>query len=245
MTEAEWDDIFDPIKKLEFVAGSASERKLLLFAVACCRRIWHLYSDVRCQRAVEAAELYAEGRLARGEVLRAANDAERACVEAHTDKVEIARRIDGRFSRDHYPPYLRARLRKYLAQSAERFGCAAPVAADCAARYTRYAAGDRSPLSLFGMSPEHDPEGCAQDALLRDIFGNPFRPVTLDRACLSPTAVFLARIIYDERAFDRLPELAALLDSAGCMNADVLEHCRTPGQHVRGCWAVDLLLGKS
>src|SRR5581483_3643837 len=55
----------------------------------------------------------------------------------------------------------------------------------------------------------------------------------------------LAQAIYDERAFDRLPILADALEEAGCTNADILNHCRQPGEHVRGCWVVDLLLGKS
>lgn len=80
--------------------------------------------------------------------------------------------------------------------------------------------------------------------MLLDIFGNPFRPVTFDPACLT-TAVKLAQAIYDDRAFDRLPLLAEALEEEGCVNAEVLEHLRAPGVHVRGCWAVDLLLGKA
>jgi hypothetical protein len=79
---------------------------------------------------------------------------------------------------------------------------------------------------------------------LRDIFGNPFRPIALDSAWLTPKVVALAQAIYDDRAFDRMPELAAALEEAGCTNADILDHCRQPGEHVRGCWVVDLLLAK-
>jgi len=55
----------------------------------------------------------------------------------------------------------------------------------------------------------------------------------------------IAQVIYDNRAFDHLPLLADALEDAGCDDADILSHCRTPGEHVRGCWVVDLLLGKS
>jgi hypothetical protein len=102
---------------------------------------------------------------------------------------------------------------------------------------------------------EHDPTGF--DALvawrgrflhaLRDIFGNPFRPVTLDPVWVqwnAGTVRKMAQAIYDERAFDRLPILADALEEAGCDNRDVLDHCRSTGEHVRGCWVVDLLLGK-
>jgi hypothetical protein len=80
--------------------------------------------------------------------------------------------------------------------------------------------------------------------LLRDIFGNPHRPVTADPAWLTPNVVSLAQTLYDDRAFNRLPELADALEEAGCTNTDVLAHCRAPGPHVRGCWVVDLVLGK-
>jgi hypothetical protein len=86
-----------------------------------------------------------------------------------------------------------------------------------------------------------------QTAILRDIFGNPFRPVSITPAWLmrnDGTAPKLAQAIYDERAFDRLPILADVLEEAGCTNADILNHCRQPSEHVRGCWVIDLILGK-
>jgi hypothetical protein len=84
-------------------------------------------------------------------------------------------------------------------------------------------------------------------ALLRDIFGNPFQPLSLSLTILQwneSTIVKLAQAIYEERTFDRLPILADALLDAGCDHADILNHCRQPGVHVRGCWVVDLLLGK-
>jgi hypothetical protein len=87
-------------------------------------------------------------------------------------------------------------------------------------------------------------EETAQAALLRDIFGNPFRPVSVEPMWLSSTVQAMAASIYAERAFDRMPILADALEEAGCDNADILNHCRGPGPHVLGCWVVDLLLGK-
>jgi hypothetical protein len=83
--------------------------------------------------------------------------------------------------------------------------------------------------------------------LLRDIFGNPFKQPTLDPSWLSwndGTLPKLAQSIYDERAFGRLPILADALEDSGCTDPDILGHCRGPGPHMRGCWVVDLLLGK-
>jgi hypothetical protein len=84
----------------------------------------------------------------------------------------------------------------------------------------------------------------AQTALLREIFGNPFRPVTINPPWLTLKVKTLAQCIYDDRAFDHLTSLAATLEEAGCNDTEILEHCRVPGSHVRGCWVVDLVLGK-
>lgn len=84
--------------------------------------------------------------------------------------------------------------------------------------------------------------------ILRDIFGPlPFRSVTIDPPLLTwldGTITKLAESIYREWAFDRLPVLADALEEAGCTDATILTHCRQPGGHVRGCWLVDLVLGR-
>jgi hypothetical protein len=79
---------------------------------------------------------------------------------------------------------------------------------------------------------------------LRDIFGNPFRPVALDPRWLTSTVLDLGNVIYQERAFDRMPILADALMDAGCDSDEIIIHCRDDGPHVRGCWVVDLLLAK-
>ncbi len=70
-------------------------------------------------------------------------------------------------------------------------------------------------------------------------------PPELDPRWRSGTVLALAAGIDTERAFDRMSILADALEEAGCDNADILAHCRGDGPHVRGCWVVDLLLGKS
>ena len=69
--------------------------------------------------------------------------------------------------------------------------------------------------------------------------------MTADPSWLTSTVLTLAEGIYADRAFDRLPLLADALEEAGCADAEILRHCRKPGEHVRGCWLLDLLLGKS
>ena len=92
---------------------------------------------------------------------------------------------------------------------------------------------------------EPDPLNDPLIAIIRDVFGRRlFRPVAADPAWLTPTVQSIAAAIYEDRAFDRLPILADALEEAGCTDADVLLHCRKPAEHVRGCWVVDLVLGK-
>jgi hypothetical protein len=81
-----------------------------------------------------------------------------------------------------------------------------------------------------------------QCGVVREVFGNPFRPVAIDPTWQTPDVVALAGRIYHDRRFDRMPELADTLEDAGCTDADLLGHPRGPGPHARGCWALDLLL---
>jgi hypothetical protein len=80
-----------------------------------------------------------------------------------------------------------------------------------------------------------------QVSLLRDIIGNPFLSAIIDVKDREPAAFALAETIYDHAVFDRLPELSDTLEQVGCTNADILDHCRSGGEHVRGCWVVDLV----
>jgi hypothetical protein len=83
-----------------------------------------------------------------------------------------------------------------------------------------------------------------QCRVLRDVIGNPFRPATLAPSWLTPTVVGLATQMYDSRDFSAMPILADALQDAGCEDQGIPGHCREPGLHGRGCWAVDLVLGK-
>jgi len=119
----------------------------------------------------------------------------------------------------------------------------AVVAARHAARAAAHAKG-QLPL---GSSPGELAEQREQADLLREIVGDPFRAVALAPAVLrwrDGSIPKIAQIIYAERAFDRLPVLADALEEAGCTDSIIVAHCRGPGPHVRGCWVVDLVLGK-
>jgi hypothetical protein len=89
--------------------------------------------------------------------------------------------------------------------------------------------------------------GIATPAMIRHIFGNPFCSPHIDPAWLAwngGTVAALCQAIYDGNTFDYLPILADALEDSGCTNPDILDHCRSPVFHSRGCWVVDLLLGR-
>jgi hypothetical protein len=231
VTEAEWLECAKPHEMLQFLRNKASNRKLRLFACACCRRIWNLLSDERSRKAVEVAEQYADGHIRKEELSAAQARAEQA-IGAWW------RRNSQSLSPEQRRLGAAAKAAKAVARSTDR---AATLAAEM-----QLATSLVFMVERIGQAYASQPVSL-QCNFLRCIFGNPMRPVTIDRTWLTWNAGAipkLAQAIYDERAFDRLPLLAPTLEQAGCADRDILEHCRGPGPHVRGCWVVDLLLKK-
>jgi hypothetical protein len=237
MDEAEWLACTDPKPMLEFLRGKVSDRKLRLFAVACCRRIWPLLTDERSRRGVEVAERYVDGLASEEEGAIASKEAGAAAAAA-------CKIVSGTVSGGGVYAYPDHDIGWFAASEVAkvsdygRFRTADVVAAS-AAEGTACASGTA------------DAEAAIQVAFLHDIFGNPFRPITLDPAWRTPTVTALAQAAYEERHLpagtlvpDRLAVLADALEDAGCDNTDILSHLRGPGPHVRGCWVIDLLLGK-
>jgi hypothetical protein len=88
-------------------------------------------------------------------------------------------------------------------------------------------------------------QGWRASELILEILGNAFRPVAFDPAWRTSTVVSIARGMYESRDFSAMPILADALQDAGCDSDDILAHCRGDSPHVRGCWVVDLVLGKA
>lgn len=250
MTESEWLSCGDPVRMLAWLTGTSAEpnrnipwrgctnRKLRLFVCACCHQVWDGLSDSE-KKAVETAEAHADG---------------------HFVSLKLVRdQCGGGLGTMAF------------------FACCRPGSE-----------GHHATIISQAQIPPKDMQG----VLIRDIFGNPFRPSNLavrwnelheHAAGAAPrvpswltwndrTIPRLAQAIYDECAFDRMPILADALEEAGCSNADILYHCRNicrhctdnsgfcwrkvadcqycdgtgieTAPHVRGCWVIDLLLGK-
>lgn len=215
MTEQDWLACDDPMLMLDhhqWVTGPwpnpfTSDRKLRLFACACCRQIWHLLTDERSRRAVEAAEQFAD--------------------RPDFFSLEL-------FDAGVNAPGNTSPSPSVLTQDLLAWGTT----------LKNYAIV-RELIFWFNQSPEQALPGAH---LLRDIVGNPFRPVVIKPLACSRDmlhrCVSLAQAIYDDRDFALMPILADALEEAGCQQEEILRHCREPGTHVRGCWCVDLLLGK-
>jgi len=220
MTEAEWLAWTDPKAMLEHLAGRAGERKRLLFDCACWRRVWHLLPRGPVREVVTLAERYADGLAEAGELELLRLEVLQLAAEARASSSFVARRAEV--------------LDGLLMWCLDRVGTAGGVAIDAGQSAAQWAGS-------WAVAAESK----AQCDLLREVFGNPFRPATVEPAWRQWNAgavVKMAQAIYEERRFSDLPILADALEEAGCDRADMVEHCRAGGEHVPGCWLVDLLL---
>jgi hypothetical protein len=248
MTEKEWLECADPGEILCFLEKrqntppkrkwpKLTERKQQLFACACCRRIWHRLVDERSRRAVEVAELCADGSVTKEEIVAAAADA----YSAATD--------DRSYDNDAVgAPEYAALYTIGIYDSTGAISTMTPsFNALNAAENTAGAIANRANMKALGegaWEAAFCAERLAQVGLVREIFGNPFRPIASGSVWLTPNVVQLAQAIYNDRTFDQMPNLSDALMDAGCGDEEILGHCRGSGPHVRGCWVLDLLLGK-
>jgi hypothetical protein len=221
-----------------FPACRATDRKLRLFACACYHRIRHLLPDQRAAAAVAVAEQFADG-LVPAARLRAADEEVRQACDELEPRWRLARgRARTLLSPIHEALALGGVVTWREAQKAAYYAASNAHHAFAAIRYPDAGASDRK------FSASQVAEERAQTQVIRDIFGNPFRPVSFDPRWRTADSIGLASAAYEDRAFDRLPLLADALQDAGCDDEQVLGHCRSEGPHVRGCFVVDLVLRK-
>jgi hypothetical protein len=228
LTEREWLTSTDPQAMLASLRGTGvlSERKARLFVAACCRRVWHLLTDDKSREAVEVAERYADGLATQAEL-----------ADAHW--------VCGDFATSSLASFLVANAAGYLSGDDSGMEDAAVSVLD---GLTWSVLGGEA-LDRVAAAEQHA-------ALLHDLFGPlPFRPESFPPSALAWSdglVVKLAASIYEGR---RLPQgslagarvgvLADALEDAGCTDEELLLHFRREGQsHWRGCWGLDVILGR-
>ena len=264
MTEAEWMRAAHPWEIVEFVRDPTRDRKLRLLACAACRRVWNPFVPSFVVRTVCVAEGFADGSVAANDLSGVNERAVQVASDAAGD--------DARSGYGVYTAEAAAYATGASAWHAATCALAASALAACDADFhtlSNYGAGHHTCVSVqanFGggppigqrllggiqghkipvrdMPPEYAEELAVQAGLIHDIFGNPFRSVTFSPEWRTDTALSLARQMYESREFGAMPILADALQYAGCDHDDLLAHCRGDGPHVRGCWVVDLVLGK-
>jgi hypothetical protein len=222
MTEEQWLTTRDDLAMLEQIQADVSLRKLRLLYCGAARHRWDLVRPKRWKDAVALGEQLAE------------RDDENAREQMKSTL---------------YSYIIRRKRREKLKRYGLNLDCWPPSDANAihslllGSMFSDRMLRQSHRISAWTTGRIVVSEVAA--SFLRCIFGNPFSPVVFVESWRTETAVALAAGIYEERAFDRLPILADALEDAGCDHADVLTHCRVPSPHVRGCWVVDGVLGKS
>jgi hypothetical protein len=248
MTEAEWLNTTDPIPLLEYLDRQEGDRKVMLLCLACCHRIWSLIPQPEIRRGIEVAEQLLEGDASKEELDAVAWKAEGALyggVEYYADRpdaiipVPIATWMDN--------------IRAMSAEKLSSLGCAAEASSPASLLTLLKDAGYFADhvITMIGYEP-HSSEFLKlhyrrflDSDLIREIFGNPFCNVTIPPSILHWQNCLikqLARSIYKQQAFDQMPILADLLVESGCNCHYIESHLRSSQIHVRGCWALDLIL---
>jgi hypothetical protein len=238
MNEAEWLASDDPLPMLACVvqlAGPEVFRKAMLFGCACCREVWELLPP-GARAGVEAVESAVEVTAGLRQIARA----EEPVIDALPD--------DGFASPEDYARYyavgavlILVDKDNFKGSQVNDFAIEQAVARVVNAR-VGMALHDK--VTAARRRAEAGPRRRLA-GVMRDVFGNPFRERKLPKKWLTKEGTATARRICDGHAFRELPALADALVAAGCDDEELLHHCRGRGPHVRGCWAVDLILGHS
>jgi hypothetical protein len=247
VTESEWQSSEDARDMLRCLIDQhncqrrkAGRRRLRLFGCACCRLRWEALSDPRLRAAVEYVERWADGQ------------EDVAALEGVLEEARLASvAVGNRWVLSGERPQGSAQA----AEAEEQLRAAEAVLVLVHQRPSQSAYADPALRMVVGEGTAGSRQEKARRAwrgrlgrlahLLRDIFGNPFRPVPFESSWGSGAAAALARTAYESRDFSAMPILGDALEENGCNNPDLLAHCRgSTVFHVRGCWLLDLLLGR-
>jgi hypothetical protein len=241
MTESQWFIEVDFLQHLRCVESQLSPRKLRLLAAGFCRTRG-VGENAALLAAVDAVERYADGVSSPAQIESARGESRRVAIRAYEEHVRWA---EG--GSRGVGPMVRPQVAWAVA-----FAASTPLPLD---RLAELLIDFNTPINpnfeRFPSRPHlrtSDPPllGIDLRPVIWDVAGNPFARVWFDPSWLTSTAIGVARQIYQSGDFSAMPILADALQDADCDNDDILNHCRDPqAAHVRGCWVVDGLLGKS
>lgn len=215
-----------------YLKTQAIERKLRLFIVACCRRLEPLISDARSRGAIELAEQFADDAIDEA-TLAASHQQAAAAYAALRATSDVAAYCAA------CPPVEATRA---FTRGGDGFHSCV-YAADTAAMAPAFEGVDGKSLPCFDAATTAR-EKQWQANVIRDLFGNPFRPVAFDPSWNAADVVKLAGEIEQQRRYEHLPQLAKRLQHVGCECEEILDHCRRESPHARGCWLLDGTLGR-
>ncbi|VTS00927.1 Uncharacterized protein (Fragment) OS=uncultured bacterium PE=4 SV=1 [Gemmata massiliana] len=244
MSEDEWLTGTDLTAHVRFALDRLSPRRKRLLAAGFCRSVSDLFDGPDLIKSLDVIERFADGRVPPAEVERARQLCREIAQRAYN---AYARQIhDKGENGDALREWIRSEFAWVLAYAATT-----PLPIEDVGRRVILAAA-QARVGVVQMMPtssaELDEENAAQGAIMcggvREIVGNPFRPPLFLRDWQTATAMALAAQMYESRDFSAMPILADALQDAGCDDEHVLAHCRGEGPHIRGCWVLDLVLGK-
>lgn len=231
MTPAEWSVCDNPDAMLAALANNPDPRRWRLFVRALLRELGHLLPDLHSRRSLLALQRADEGDV---DLVTLAEARREAVASRHLI-------YSPNFPHGGMNRQMRTRI-KGVNQALLQATLPDPEPQDRAIHVA----------SILRQADTRDRNWeprirslCCE--ILRDIFGNPYEPLEVSLAWLNGMgreAVRIAQTIYDDRTFDELPILADALEDAGCPSIALSEHCRETGRHGRGCWAIDVLLGR-
>lgn len=245
MNAKEWLAAKSPYPMFDYLGRTVSPRKLRLFGIACCRRIWSIMTYDKCRDAVMLAERYVEGKVSRKEITRMSD-------QLRGEYLEMRNPMNSEDKESQVKKWCLYAANNVLQDD------------DSYLRDARIRAGDpdllwvwkavNAAVENYHFEQVKDPptknkklyaEELAQANLLREVLGNPLSPIQFDKSWRSANVKKLAQNIYEKQKYDQMSLLAAPLKKAGCTEKDILDHCCGKEPHVCGCWVLDLILGNS